>query len=114
MSDGGAILTWSAGDDLKDEEDGDSSRVRLPSAHYEVYYKSIGDNSTSASVFESDKVTLYNLFPFYFTSCYFYAAAKADSRNNGVYVCRVKLEFMILTDNVYSPNLTSGTTLTSV
>ena len=60
VSDGGAILTWSAGDDLKDEEeeDGDSSRVRLPSAHYEVYYKSVGDNSTSASVFESDKVTL--------------------------------------------------------
>ena len=58
VSDGGAILTWSAGDDLKEEEDGDSSRVRLPSAHYEVYYKSVGDNSTSASVFESDKVTL--------------------------------------------------------
>ena len=61
VSDGGAILTWSAGDDLKDEEeeeDGDSSRVRLPSAHYEVYYKRVGDNSTSASVFESDKVTL--------------------------------------------------------
>ena len=60
VSDGGAILTWSAGDDLRDEEeeDGDSSRVRLPSAHYEVYYKSVGDNSTSASVFESDKVTL--------------------------------------------------------
>ena len=58
VSDGGAILTWSAGDDLKDEEEEDSSRVRLPSAHYEVYYKSVGDNSTSASVFESDKVTL--------------------------------------------------------
>ena len=58
VSDGGAILTWSAGDDLRDGEDGDSSRVRLPSAHYEVYYKSVGDNSTSASVFESDKVTL--------------------------------------------------------
>ena len=58
VSDGGAILTWSAGDDLKDEEEEDSSRVRLPSSHYEVYYKSVGDNSTSASVFESDKVTL--------------------------------------------------------
>ena len=60
VSDCGAILTWSAGDDLKDEEeeDGDSSPVRLPSSHYEVYYKSVGDNSTSASVFESDKVTL--------------------------------------------------------
>ena len=59
VSDGGAILTWSAGDDLKDEdEEEDTSRGRLPSSHYEVYYKSVGDNSTSASVFESDKVTL--------------------------------------------------------
>ena len=68
VSDGGAILTWSAGDDLKEEEeDGDSSAVRLPSAHYEVYYKSVGDNSTSASVFESDKVILCKIY-FHFTS----------------------------------------------
>ena len=67
VSDGGAILTWSAGDDLKDEEEEDTRPVRLPSAHYEVYYKSVGDNSTSASVFESDKVILCKIY-FHFIS----------------------------------------------
>ena len=52
VNDGAVILTWVPGKETDKEQDLDV----LPSIQFEIYYKFVGENSTSGTVFESDKV----------------------------------------------------------
>ena len=57
--DGGVVLSWRPGTvaDSLDEEV--KNGPAIPSTQFEVYYKAVGENSTSGTVFESDKVSLF-------------------------------------------------------